>query len=172
MKYSIYTDGSTKNNGAEDAIGGWGYVVVNTECNVMIAGSSGIEEGTTNQRMELMAAIQGIKAIAPFTSFPEDSVVIYTDSAYLHNCFAQKWYVNWQKNGWKNSKKEKVANRDLWEQLIPYFSSGNYQFEKVKGHSDNSTIHEIWNNYVDQIAQTAASNYINHKIAEKIFTEK
>ena len=172
MKYSIYTDGSTKNNGAKDAVGGWGYVVVNTEYNTMVAGASGVEEGTTNQRMELMAAIQGIKAIAPLITIPEDSVVIYTDSAYLHNCYAQRWYENWQKNGWKNSKKETVANRDLWEQLIPYFNNWGYQFEKVKGHSDNSTIHEVWNNYVDQVAQTAASDHINHKMVETIFSEK
>lgn len=157
MKYSIYTDGSTRANGSENAVGGWAYVIVNAGYDVMVAGDHGAEKGTTNQRMELQAAINGLKEIESMLVFPEDSVVVYTDSAYLHNCYQQKWYVNWQKNGWKNAKKQPVANQDLWEQLVPYFERWEIDFAKVKGHANNSTIHEVWNNYVDTLAQNASS---------------
>lgn len=158
MKYSIYTDGSAKANGTKNAVGGWAFVIVNTAYNVMVAGDRGAEKGTTNQRMELQAAINGLKQIEPMLAFPEDSVVVYTDSAYLHNCYTQQWYVNWKKNGWCNSKKQPVANQDLWEQLIPYFERWEFDFAKVKGHADNRTVHEIWNNYVDELAQNAAAS--------------
>jgi ribonuclease HI len=87
-----------------------------------------------------------------------DVINVYTDSAYLHNCYTQGWYKNWQKNGWRNSKKESVANQDLWEMLIPYFEMFEVNFHKVKGHADN-----MWNNYVDELAQNAST-----RLKEKI----
>lgn len=155
MKYFVYTDGSTKNNGAADAVGGWAYAVVG-EDNTLLRADAGSERGATNQRMEILGAIKALNEIEKIVEIPNDVVVLYTDSAYVHNCCKQKWYVNWQKNGWKNAKKEPVANRDLWERLIPYFDKFGYNFEKVKGHSNNSTMHEMWNNYIDDLAQTAA----------------
>ena len=72
--------------------------------------------------MELTAAAEALEYLFyNEICVPFDSIKIYTDSAYLHNCVKQKWYVNWQNNGWKNSKKEPIANRDLWERLINYF---------------------------------------------------
>ena len=85
---------------------------------------------------------------------PFDHVEVCTDSAYLHNCVKQKWYVNWQNNGWKNAKKQPVANRELWERLIKWFDSPEVDFIKVKGHADN-----YWNNIVDDLAQTASALY-------------
>lgn len=152
MLFEVYSDGSTRNNGRADAVGAWAYVVLNNgekahqDCRAEI--------GTTNQRMELIAAAEALEYLfhneiaAPF-----DRVIVYTDSAYLHNCVTQKWYINWQNNGWRNSKKESVANRDLWERLVKYFEMPEVEFVKVKGHADNE-----WNNYVDALAQGASAN--------------
>ena len=90
--------------------------------------------------MELTAVINFFKlSYKGFIKFEEFSpeIVIYTDSAYLHNCWKDKWWKKWEFNGWKNSKKEPVANRSLWEQLIPWFNNSNFRIVKVKGHSDN-----------------------------------
>ena len=83
--------------------------------------------------------------------YPLEKITIRTDSAYCHNCYTQKWYKNWQKNGWKNSKKEPVANKTLWLQLIPFFENTNFIFEKVKGHTGAKD----WNNEVDKLAVEA-----------------
>lgn len=150
MIYQVYCDGSTRGNGKENAVGAWAYVVINQD-NTICASDVQAIAGTTNQRMELHAAIEGItKALSLLEK--GDVINVYTDSAYLHNCYNQKWYENWQKNGWRNSKKEPVANRDLWEILIPYFEMFEVNFHKVKGHADNR-----WNNYVDDLAQTAST---------------
>lgn len=158
MKFRVYTDGSTRGNGQENAVGGWAYAVVNDEYNSLVSGTCMAVVGTTNQRMELTAAIYGLKEVERLLEDGETATII-TDSAYLQNCYKQKWYRNWQKNGWKNAKKQPVANQDLWEQLIPYFESDKYSFEKVKGHANNSTVHEIWNDYVDELAQNISAAY-------------
>lgn len=158
MKYAIYCDGSTKGNGKENSVGAWAYVVINTQYNSMSFADVQAVKETTNQRMELQAAIEALEKLSAITTFPEDSIVVYTDSAYLHNCYQQRWYVNWQRNGWKNSKKQSVANQDLWEKLIPYFEQFGIDFIKVKGHAGN-----VWNEYVDDLAQTAAA-----RLQEKI----
>ena len=157
MIYQVYCDGSTRGNGKENAVGAWAYVVVNSQYDSMSAADRAAVEGTTNQRMELTAAIEGItKALTVLDK--GDVINVYTDSAYLHNCYTQGWYKNWQKNGWRNSKKEPVANRDLWEKLIPYFEMFEVNFHKVKGHAGVQ-----WNEYVDHLAQTAST-----KLKEKI----
>ena len=155
MKFEIYCDGSTRGNGQENSVGAWAYVIINPETNTMSYADVIAVKNTTNQRMELTAAIQAIKKVCEYLT-PFDRVEIYTDSAYLHNCYTQKWYRNWQMNGWKNSKKQPVANQDLWEQLVDYFEMPEFEFIKVKGHADNRNIHEQWNNYVDNLAQTAS----------------
>jgi ribonuclease HI len=151
MTFEIYTDGSTKNNGYANSVGGWGYVVLQN--GEKVHSNGGAEFGTTNQRMELTAAIEGIEHTLNDLCIPFDKVVVYTDSAYLHNCYTQKWYRNWERNGWVNSKKQPVANKDLWERLIKYFESPEIDFVKVKGHAGNQ-----WNEYVDNIAQSAADS--------------
>lgn len=152
MRYDVYCDGSTKGNGKENSVGAWAYVVVNGQYNSMSFVDVQAVKETTNQRMELCAAIEALTKICAICVFPEDQVVVHTDSAYLHNCYQQKWYENWQKNGWKNSKKQPVANQDLWEMLIPYFEKFGIDFVKVKGHAGDQ-----WNEYVDDLAQTAAA---------------
>ena len=157
MIYQVYCDGSTRGNGKDNAVGAWAYVIVNGDSNTISAGDVQAVAGTTNQRMELSAAIEGVtKALTFFEK--GDVINVYTDSAYLHNCYSQRWYENWQKNGWRNSKKELVANRDLWEMLIPYFDKLEVNFHKVKGHAGGRNDHEKWNEYVDELAQNASSS--------------
>ena len=156
-KYVIYCDGSTRANGQENAVGAWAYVILNGEYGTMVIADVQTEVGTTNQRMELAAALNALNTTVPMCEV-FDEIEVFTDSAYLHNCVRQKWYSNWMMNGWKNSKKQPVANQDLWEQLVPYFEMPNITFSKVKGHADNT-----WNNYVDGLAQNA-SNRLKEKL--------
>lgn len=123
----IYCDGACSGNQYRANTGGWGAILKYGD---KIKEVYGGEPNTTNQRMELTACI---KALEQIRSGGYD-IDIYTDSAYLTNCMLQKWYLNWQKNGWKNSKKEPVENRDLWEQLITYLSLHNIAFHKVSAH--------------------------------------
>jgi ribonuclease HI len=136
----VYTDGACSGNPGP---GGWGAVL-------MYGGKlkeiSGGEPLTTNNRMELMAAIQALETLKEPVR-----VRIHTDSAYMVNCFHQSWHQRWAKNGWKNSKKEPVENRDLWERLIALTRKHDVEFVKVKGHADDE-----WNNRCDELARAAA----------------
>lgn len=146
----IYTDGSLKKMGATMTFGGWGYIVVKNGQRIYEA--SGAEYGTTNQRMELFAIKQALE-YAKENRYTNEPVVIYSDSAYAINCYQQDWYINWQNNGWMNSNKQRVANQDLWMDIIPYFDNFWYHFVKVKGHGNN-----FWNNKCDQLAQDASEH--------------
>ena len=115
----IYTDGATSGNGTSKARGGWAYIFYADGARAI--SEYGGEVGTTNNRMELTAAIKGIEAARALYGETQNLHVI-SDSAYLCNCYEQKWYRNWEFNGWVNSTKGPVANRDLWEKLIPYFT--------------------------------------------------
>lgn len=154
MKFIIYTDGSCRKNGDKDAVGAWGYVVMTEHGDSPIETKAYRVQGTTNQQMELAAAINGCNSIFG-QLLPIDEIDVYTDSAYLCNCYEQGWYKKWQMNGWTNIKKQPVANRDLWEQLIPFFEDPRFRFHKVKGHADNK-----WNNYVDELVQKASAEVL------------
>src|SRR5699024_6626816 len=106
---------------------------------------SGFEADTTNQRMELLAAIKGLEALNR-----PCAVKLYSDSAYLINAFILGWIDNWQRNGWVNSKKESVSNQDLWRDLVSLATKHNIEWIKVKGHSDNK-----FNNRCDELAKEA-----------------
>lgn len=147
MIYEIYTDGAVSNNGKADAPGGWAYVILRD--GKEIARGSGAEVGTTNQRMELMAALRACEELEKIDAFAEAK--IYSDSAYFTNCFKQNWWRAWEVNGWRNSKKERVANDDLWQKIIPFFRKApSYEFIKVKGHAGN-----FYNELVDKMAVAA-----------------
>ncbi len=149
----IYTDGATSDNGKADAVGGYAWAILDNEDNLLFY-DSGCVKNATNNICELLAIINGCeKALTIIKEF--DSVIVYSDSAYCINCKKQNWYKNWQNNGWKNSKKQPVANQDLWERLIPFFEDTRFTFEKVKGHADDKTIHSKWNNFVDDLAVKA-----------------
>lgn len=155
MIYTIYCDGSTRGNGYEGAVGAWAYIIMEGESDhrkVIFSQVNAVDD-TTNQRMELTAAIEALnKCMHDFVVSNVDKVVVYTDSAYLHNCYTQKWYRNWQLNGWVNSKKQPVANQDLWEILIKWFETPEIEFMKTKGHADDQL-----NNLVDSMAQNASA---------------
>ena len=144
----IYTDGSCKKLGSKATFGGWSFIALRGGERIYeVAGS---EYGTTNQRMELLA-IRNALEFAQKNRYPNENVIIYSDSAYAINCYTQEWYANWQRNGWTTSKGEDVANRDLWLDIIPYFDNFWYHFSKVKGHGDS-----YWNNESDRLAQEAS----------------
>ena len=71
--------------------------------------------------------------------------------SYLINCYEQKWYENWERNGWVTTTRKPVSNSELWAEIIPYFRRKSFFFHKVKGHED-----DYYNNYVDELAQKAA----------------
>lgn len=102
---------------------------------------------TTNQRMEIQAVLEAVKA------FPDDDLDIVSDSTYVVNCFRDNWWRNWKRNGWRNSQKKPVANRDLWEPLIDlYVERGNVALRWVKGHGTDPM-----NGLVDRLAVEAAA---------------
>ncbi len=128
-KIIVYTDGACSGNQHDENIGGYGAVLIYKDNKKEIYGG---EINTTNNRMELMACIKALEALKR----KDIPVHIHTDSAYLCNCFNQKWYVKWLKNGWINSKKEPVENKELWNQLIDLVNTfESISFIKVKGHS-------------------------------------
>ncbi|PTM57941.1 ribonuclease HI [Desmospora activa] len=135
----IYTDGACSGNPGP---GGWGAVLLYGEHRKELTGS---ERQTTNNRMELTAAIESMRRLKQSCR-----VKLHTDSAYMVNCFKQRWYVNWEKNGWKNSRKEPVENQDLWKQLLEQVRRHEVEFIKVKGHSDVEL-----NNRCDELARGA-----------------
>ena len=133
---TIYTDGACSGNPGP---GGWAAILMASGAKKEMSGG---ERDTTNNRMELMAVIEGLKALKR-----PCKVDIYSDSAYVVNAFEQNWIGKWVKNGWKNSAKAEVANSDLWKELINLTSMHNVTFHKVKGHADNE-----FNNRCDELA--------------------
>ena len=134
----IHTDGACRGNPGP---GGWAWAEGKDRY------ASGAEAHTTNQRMEVRAAIEALR------STPEDAVEIVSDSSYVVKCFNDKWYVGWRRRGWKNSQGQPVANRDLWEELFALALEGDRQvlFTWVKGHSGDPM-----NEFVDDLATLAA----------------
>ena len=139
MKYKIYTDGACSGNPGP---GGWGAVILDQDSKQK--NISGSEKNTTNNRMELLAAIMSLKKIKA-----NSKVVIFTDSTYVKNGITE-WMKNWKKNGWKNSSKKPVKNKDLWEKLDKLCEANSVSWKWVKGHSTNE-----FNNLADELATKA-----------------
>jgi ribonuclease HI len=139
-KIIIYTDGSSRGNPGP---GGYGAIVFDGE-NVKEMG--GREERTTNNRMEMMAAIEALKNI------PENfEIEIHTDSTYLIGGITI-WIKNWQKNNWRTKDKREVLNKDLWQKLQAETEKRNIEWKKVLGHSGhefNDRCDEIATNFAD-----------------------
>jgi ribonuclease HI len=133
-----YTDGACLGNPGP---GGWAWAVPDGPF------ASGAADRTTNQRMEIQAALEAASAL------PRPLLII-SDSTYVVNCFRDGWWVGWEKRGWVNKAKKPVANRDLWEPLIELFKAaeGELRFEWVKGHSGDAM-----NDLVDRLAVEAAT---------------
>ncbi len=123
----LYTDGACANNQGDENFGGWGTILEYGEHTKELHGG---EVNTTNNRMELKAVIEGFRALKREGL----EVEVFSDSSYVMNCFREKWYISWQKNGWKNSKKQPVENRELWEELLGLVSRHKVSFFRVKGH--------------------------------------
>ena len=136
---TIYTDGACSGNPGP---GGWGTILMYKENKKEISGG---KKDTTNNIMELTAVIEGLKLL----KFP-CKVKLYSDSAYVVNGFNQKWIYGWIKNGWKNSSKEPVKNKELWQELYDLTKVHEVEFIKVKGHADNE-----YNNRCDELARNA-----------------
>jgi ribonuclease HI len=139
-KLTVYTDGACRGNPGP---GGWAWAVAPGD-----VWSAGYDPATTNQRMEIMAVLRA------YEQLPADvTIEIVSDSTYVVNCFRDRWWESWKRNGWKNSKKEPVANRDLWEPLIArYLERGRPALRWVKGHSGDPM-----NDLVDRLAVEAAA---------------
>ena len=135
-KVVIYTDGACSGN---PGVGGWGAVLFHGDVMKEI---SGYEENTTNNQMELTAAIMALEKL----KVPCD-VELYSDSAYLINAFNEDWITGWQLNGFKNASKKPVANIELWQKLIEFNNTHKIKWIKVKGHADNK-----YNNRCDELA--------------------
>ncbi len=139
---TIYTDGACSGNPGP---GGWGAILMYGEHRKEL---SGYHPETTNNRMELTAAIEALKALkAPC------KVKLYSDSAYLVNAFKQNWLGSWQRNGWVNAKKQPVENQDLWRELLAVMRPHQVEWIKVKGHADNPH-----NNRCDELARAAIAS--------------
>mgnify|MGYP000848577488 FL=1 len=138
----IYTDGACSGNPGP---GGWGSILMINENKKEISGGN---KNTTNNVMELTAVIEALKLLKR-----PCNVNLYSDSAYVVNAFLQNWILGWIKNGWKNSNKEDVKNKELWQELISLTKVHNVTFHKVKGHADNK-----YNNRCDELARNAIKN--------------
>ena len=139
----IYTDGACSGNPGP---GGW---AASLEFGPHRKELSGYIAGTTNNRMELFAAISGLGALKE-----PCNVNLYSDSNYLVQAFNEHWIENWQKNGWKTSGGGKVENQDLWFILSAQAKKHHIRFLKVKGHADHPE-----NNRCDELARAAIDEY-------------
>lgn len=127
----IYCDGSCHNNGDKD--GAYAFVLLLKDGaaeKVLLEGSEFVPE-TTNNRMEMKAALEGIRNAVKLNY---KTFEVRSDSSYLINCFRQKWYLKWRMNGWKNSKGKTVENKDLWEELLIFNKDYDITWIHVKGH--------------------------------------
>lgn len=144
----IHTDGSCLGN---PGAGGWAAVIVDDNRRTELCGN---EPHTTNNRMELTAAIRALEKISAGAT-----VILHTDSSYLKNAVMNGWLGKWKCNGWRTSTGSHVLNRDLWTQLDALLATRNVDFRWVKGHAGNPL-----NERCDLLARTAAS-HVDHSTA-------
>jgi ribonuclease HI len=126
MELKVYTDGSCQHNPGK---GGYAFDVYDEMGEICLSGD-GVENETTNNRMEMMAVICALQNIDKIYKQPFN-VTVHSDSAYVVNCFNQNWIDNWKDNGWENYKCQKVKNRDLWEILDELKNKHNVTFVKL-----------------------------------------
>ena len=124
---TIYTDGACSGN---PGVGGWGVVIIDDNKNETFL--NGGDNHTTNNKMELTAAIQALK-----TFEKESTITLITDSKYVKDGI-QSWIQNWKKNGWKTAAKKPVKNKELWIELDELIVRHNITWEWVKGHAGNT----------------------------------
>lgn len=122
-KVEMFTDGACSGNPGP---GGWGTIL---RCNGTEKEMSGGESNTTNNRMELLAVINGLSALNR-----KCDVTIYTDSQYVVNGITKGWAESWKKNGWRKKDKKPALNADLWDTLLTLLAEHKYSFVWLKGH--------------------------------------
>lgn len=153
----IWTDGSSINNGENKGMGGYGVVLLYGDFSEVDIITKYCEDEftktdfrgateTTNQREEIKSVIEGLKMLKR----TDVDVQVFSDSAYVVNCMNDGWYRNWRTNGWVNSKKKPVENRDLWEELLSIIEDNGFfiKFNKIKGHDKI-----YYNEFADQLAK-------------------
>jgi ribonuclease HI len=126
---TIYTDGAVSGNGTVGSYGGWAAIVIEGTEERELFDS---DRGVSNQQMELRAAIEGLRSLKR-----PSRVALHCDSSYVVNCFLQGWWRRWLENGWRNSKRRPVDNRELWEELLELTTVHEVTWIKVKGHADD-----------------------------------
>jgi ribonuclease HI len=139
-KVLIYADGGAINNPGP---GGYGIVLKYKGHTKELSGGF---RGTTNNRMEIMACIEALRALKQ-----KSSVVIYSDSKYVVDSISEGWVRRWQANGWMRNREQKAENADLWQQLLDLCSRHEVEFHWIRGHAG-----EIDNERCDQLAMEAA----------------
>ena len=135
----LYTDGACSGNPGP---GGWGALLMWNKKEKELSGG---ESDTTNNRMEMRAVIEGLKALNK-----PCHVKIHSDSALIINTFQKGWINGWQKRGWKKADKKPVENQDLWQEMLDAMKPHNVEWVKVKGHSGHPL-----NDRVDALAVNA-----------------
>ncbi len=138
----LYTDGACRGNPGR---GGWGAILVYGKFEKEMSGG---EPVTTNNRMELMAAIEGLSALKE-----PCAVTLYSDSKYLVDAFLQGWVESWRKSGWRRGKEE-LKNPDLWQRLYELTLTHRVEFVWVKGHNGHS-----YNERCDLLATAFADSF-------------
>jgi len=135
-RVSVYTDGACSGNPGP---GGWGAVLLYQKFRKEL---SGYEAATTNNRMEITAAIRALEALKE-----PCEVDLYSDSSYLVQAFTKGWIANWQRNNWVKTDKSPVLNQDLWAELLAVSAAHKLHWKLVKGHADTEE-----NNRCDALA--------------------
>lgn len=143
---TIYTDGACSNNPGP---GGYCAILMYNGAEKVVSGG---ELETTNNRMELLGVINGLKALKMSCA-----VKIYSDSQYIVDAINKEWVVSWKARGWKTSDKNPVKNLDLWQELLELLTKHKVEFIKVKGHSDNEH-----NNRCDEIARAEVAKLVTN----------
>lgn len=140
----VYTDGACSGNPGP---GGWAALLKWKQNEKVLTGG---ESETTNNRMEMRAIIEALKAIKE-----PCRVKIHSDSALIINTFRKGWIDNWRKRGWRKANKKPVENQDLWKEMLRAIEPHKVEWIKVKGHADNEL-----NNRVDHLAVEASRGYM------------
>ena len=143
----IYTDGGCSGNPGP---GGWGCVVLYDEKKITLSGGDNL---TTNNKMELTAAISALDFVYKNTELKNRNISLYSDSQYVKNGITQ-WIINWKKNGWRTAAKKPVLNQNLWQKLDSLNSSLSVTWNWVKGHAGIE-----YNEICDQLCQKEINNY-------------
>ena len=126
--YTLVTDGACSGNGTDASRGGWAAILTAPDGAETVL--TGGEYPSTNNRMELTAALEGLAAV------PEGSAVrLVTDSTYVANAISKGWLDGWQRKGWKTAAKQPVKNQELWETLLELLEGHTVTWKKVRGHA-------------------------------------